>query len=335
MAEVTVIGGGLAGCEAAWQLAEAGFSVRLLEMKPVQYTPAHHYEGLAELVCSNSLKADRLNSAAGLLKAEMTRLGSLLMQCARKSAVAAGGALAVDRKQFSDLATEAIRNHPNITLETAVVTEIPDTPTVVATGPLTEGALAADIEKRCGTRLSFFDAAAPIVSFESLDKEKVFFAARYGRGDADYINCPMNKAEYEEFYQALIGAERAPLHDCDKDAFRVYEGCMPIEVLASRGMDTMRFGPLKPVGLTVVSFMPNSGSPDKSFAYGSANTSPSAIYRYSYSKRGISVILKAKTSPLLYLLSTGILYTGSSLPCSNKSNVISSLSEITEKSYPL
>ena len=250
MAEVTVIGGGLAGCEAAWQLAEAGFSVRLLEMKPVQYTPAHHYEGLAELVCSNSLKADRLNSAAGLLKAEMTRLGSLLMRCARKSAVAAGGALAVDRKQFSDLATEAIRNHPNITLETAVVTEIPDTPTVVATGPLTEGALAADIEKRCGTRLSFFDAAAPIVSFESLDKEKVFFAARYGRGDADYINCPMNKAEYEEFYQALIGAERAPLHDCDKDAFRVYEGCMPIEVLASRGMDTMRFGPLKPVGLT-------------------------------------------------------------------------------------
>ena len=250
MAEVTVIGGGLAGCEAAWQLAEAGFSVRLLEMKPVQYTPAHHYEGLAELVCSNSLKADRLNSAAGLLKAEMTRLGSLLMQCARKSAVAAGGALAVDRKQFSDLATEAIRNHPNITLETTVVTEIPDTPTVVATGPLTEGALAADIEKRCGTRLSFFDAAAPIVSFESLDKEKVFFAARYGRGDADYINCPMNKAEYEEFYQALIGAERAPLHDCDKDAFRVYEGCMPIEVLASRGMDTMRFGPLKPVGLT-------------------------------------------------------------------------------------
>lgn len=146
MAEVTVIGGGLAGCEAAWQLAEAGFSVRLLEMKPVQYTPAHHYEGLAELVCSNSLKADRLNSAAGLLKVEMTRLGSLLMQCARKSAVAAGGALAVDRKQFSDLATEAIRNHPKITLETAVVTEIPDTPTVVATGPLTEGALAADIE---------------------------------------------------------------------------------------------------------------------------------------------------------------------------------------------
>lgn len=249
MADVTVIGGGLAGCEAAWQLAEAGFSVQLLEMKPVQYTPAHHYEGLAELVCSNSLKADRINSAAGLLKAEMTRLGSLLMRCARKSAVAAGGALAVDRKQFSDLATEAIRNHPNITLETAVVDHIPDTPVVVATGPLTDGALAADIEKRCGTRLSFFDAAAPIVSFESLDPEKVFFAARYGRGDADYINCPMNKEEYENFYEALISAERAPLHDCDKDAFRVYEGCMPIEVLASRGKDTMRYGPLKPVGL--------------------------------------------------------------------------------------
>ena len=247
MAEVTVIGGGLAGCEAAWQLAEAGFSVRLLEMKPVQYTPAHHYEGLAELVCSNSLKADRLNSAAGLLKAEMTRLGSLLMQCARKSAVAAGGALAVDRKQFSDLATEAIRNHPNITLETAVVTEIPDTPTVVATGPLTEGALAADIEKRCGTRLSFFDAAAPIVSFESLDKEKVFFAARYGRGDADYINCPMTEEEYDAFWKELTTAQEAPVHGFEDKM--VFEGCMPVEVMARRGHDTLCYGPLKPRGL--------------------------------------------------------------------------------------
>lgn len=247
---VTVIGGGLAGCEAAWQLAQAGFSVRLLEMKPVQYTPAHHYAGLAELVCSNSLKAKRLNSAAGLLKAEMTRLGSLLMQCAQKAAVPAGGALAVDRKQFSDLATEAIRSHPNITLETTVAETLPDTPTVVATGPLTDGKLAEAIEQCCGTRLSFYDAAAPIVSFESLDPEKIFFAARYGRGDADYINCPMNQAEYDAFYEALIGAERATLHDCDKETFRVYEGCMPIEVLASRGKDTMRFGPLKPVGLT-------------------------------------------------------------------------------------
>ena len=247
---VTVIGGGLAGCEAAWQLAQAGFSVRLLEMKPQYYTPAHHYAGLAELVCSNSLKADRLNSAAGLLKAEMTRMGSLLMRCARQSAVAAGGALAVDREQFSDLVTQAIGAHVNITVETTMATEIPDTPTVVATGPLTAGPLAENIEKRCGTRLSFFDAAAPIVSFDSLDQEKIFFAARYGRGDADYINCPMNKAEYEAFYEALVHAQRAELHECDKEAFRVYEGCMPIEVLASRGPDTMRFGPLKPVGLT-------------------------------------------------------------------------------------
>ena len=247
MAEVTVIGGGLAGCEAAWQLAEAGFSVRLLEMKPVQYTPAHHYEGLAELVCSNSLKADRLNSAAGLLKAEMTRLGSLLMQCARKSAVAAGGALAVDRKQFSDLATEAIRNHPNITLETAVVTEIPDTPTVVATGPLTEGALAADIEKRCGTRLSFFDAAAPIVTRESLDMEHCFTASRYDKGTPDYINCPMTKEEYQAFWAELVKAEEAEVHGFEDSG--VFEGCMPVEVMARRGEDTLRFGPLKPRGL--------------------------------------------------------------------------------------
>ena len=223
MEKVTVIGGGLAGCEAAWQLAEAGFPVRLVEMKPVQYTPAHHYAGLAELVCSNSLKADRLNSAAGLLKAEMTKFGSLVMQCARKSAVAAGGALAVNRTQFSDLVTKAIRCHKNITLETAVAEKIPDTPAVIATGPLTEGKLAEAIEQRCGTRLSFFDAAAPIVSFDSLDPEKVFFAARYGRGDADYINCPMNREEYQAFYEALVTAERAELHECDKEAFRVYD----------------------------------------------------------------------------------------------------------------
>ncbi len=250
MADVTVIGGGLAGCEAAWQLAQAGFSVQLLEMKPMQFTPAHHSAGLAELVCSNSLKADRINSAAGLLKAEMARLGSLLIPCARKSAVAAGGALAVDRQQFSDLVTQAIRSHPNITIETAVAQEIPDTPTVVASGPLTAGRLADAIAARCGKPLSFYDAAAPIVDFASLDLDKAFFAARYGRGDADYINCPMNQAEYERFYEALVTAERAPLHDCDQAAFRVYEGCMPIEVLASRGPDTMRFGPLKPVGLT-------------------------------------------------------------------------------------
>ncbi len=250
MAEATVIGGGLAGCEAAWQLAQAGHRVRLLEMKPQQYSPAHHYCGLAELVCSNSLKASRINSAAGLLKAEMEQLGSLLVPIAKRCAVPAGGALAVDRTRFSDQVTQAIRQHPNITLLTEEVTQIPDTPTVVATGPLTAGALAAEIERRCGKPLHFFDAAAPVVDFASLDSNKVFFAARYGRGDADYINCPMNREEYEAFYEALVTAERAPLHECDQDAFRVYEGCMPIEVLASRGPDTMRFGPLKPVGLT-------------------------------------------------------------------------------------
>lgn len=250
MEKVTVIGGGLAGCEAAWQLAESGFSVELVEMKPQQYTPAHHYKGLAELVCSNSLKAARINSAAGLLKEEMRRMGSLLMKCAEQSAVAAGGALAVDRTKFSDLATEAIHNHPNITVTETVAETIPDGPVVVATGPLTQGKMAEEIERICGTRLSFFDAAAPIVSFESLNQDRVFFAARYGRGDADYINCPMNQEEYNAFYEALVSAERAPLHECDKEVFRVYEGCMPIEVLASRGADTMRFGPLKPVGLT-------------------------------------------------------------------------------------
>lgn len=248
--QVTVIGGGLAGCEAAWQLAQNGIAVTLYEQKPMHYSPAHHRNGLAELVCSNSLKADRLASAAGLLKAEMERLGSLLIPCARKTAVAAGGALAVDRDAFSDLVTERIRSHPLIQLKTETVSHIPDGKVIVATGPLTDGTLAEEIEQLCGTRLRFFDAAAPIVKYESLDTEKVFFAARYGRGTADYINCPMNQAEYEAFYEALISAERAELHDCDKQFFRVYEGCMPIEILASRGKDTMRFGPLKPVGLT-------------------------------------------------------------------------------------
>ena len=248
--QAIVIGGGLAGCEAAWQLAQNGIAVTLYEQKPVHYSPAHHRNGLAELVCSNSLKADRLASAAGLLKAEMERMGSLLIPCARKTSVPAGGALAVDRDAFSDLVTEQIRSHPLITLETATIDEIPAGNVVVATGPLTEGKLAEQIEQLCGTRLRFFDAAAPIVKYESLDAEKVFFAARYGRGTADYINCPMNQEEYEAFYEALVNAERAELHDCDKNFFRVYEGCMPIEILASRGKDTMRFGPLKPVGLT-------------------------------------------------------------------------------------
>ncbi len=247
---ISVIGGGLAGCEAAWQLAEAGFPVTIYEMKPVKFTPAHHYKGLAELVCSNSLKADRLASAAGLLKAEMERMGSLLIPCARKVSVPAGGALAVDRELFSDMVTEKIKSHPLISISSEEVSKLPESPAIIASGPLTAAGLAKSIEEKCGQRLSFFDAAAPIVTYDSLDKDITFFASRYGRGDADYINCPMNKEEYLEFYNALINAERAELSEFDKEIFRVYEGCMPIEVLASRGEDTMRFGPLKPVGLT-------------------------------------------------------------------------------------
>lgn len=247
---ISVIGGGLAGCEAAWQLAEAGFPVTIYEMKPVKFTPAHHYKGLAELVCSNSLKADRLASAAGLLKAEMERMGSLLIPCARKVSVPAGGALAVDRELFSDMVTEKIKSHPLISISSEEVSRLPESPAIIASGPLTAAGLAKSIEEKCGQRLSFFDAAAPIVTYDSLDKDITFFASRYGRGDADYINCPMNKEEYLDFYNALINAERAELSEFDKEIFRVYECCMPIEVLASRGEDTMRFGPLKPVGLT-------------------------------------------------------------------------------------
>lgn len=245
-----VIGAGLAGCEAAWQLANSGIEVTLYEMKPKKYTPAHHYSGFAELVCSNSLKASRLESAAGLLKAEMEILGSVTVSSAKENAVEAGGALAVDREKFSDSVTAKIKNHPLIKIVEEELTEIPDGNVIIATGPLTSDALAESISKICGNGLSFFDAAAPIVTYESLDKQLVFFASRYGRGDADYINCPMNKEEYTEFYNALITAESAELKEFDKENFRVYEGCMPIEVLAKRGEDTMRFGPLKPVGLT-------------------------------------------------------------------------------------
>lgn len=247
--QVVVVGGGLAGCEAAWQLANAGIPVLLYEMKPHRYSPAHHHEGLAELVCSNSLKASRLGSAGGLLKTEMEMQGSLLVRCAKVCAVAAGGALAVDREQFSALVTKEITEHPLITVERKELTELPQKNAVIATGPLTSDALAAQIEKLCGARLSFFDAAAPVVAADSLDRELVFAQSRYDRGDADYLNCPMNREEYEAFWEALVHAERAPLHEHDKAAFRVYEGCMPVEVLASRGMDTLRFGPLKPVGL--------------------------------------------------------------------------------------
>ncbi len=247
---VTVIGAGLAGVEAAWQIANAGYGVRLHEMKPVKFSPAHKSAGFAELICSNSLKAARIDSAAGLLKEEMRRLGSLLTTCAEASRVPAGGALAVDRDLFSEMATEKIRSHPNVEVITGEVTEIPETGvTVIASGPLTSDALAEKITALCGGALSFFDAAAPIVTRESLDMEHCFTASRYDKGDDDYINCPMNKEEYEAFYEALVTAERAPIHDFDVMNPKVYEGCMPIEVMAQRGHDTIRFGPLKPVGL--------------------------------------------------------------------------------------
>lgn len=249
---IRVIGAGLAGCEAAWQIAQAGEQVLLYEMKPQKYTPAHQNPNFAELICSNSLKADRVESAAGLLKEEMRRMGSLLMECADQCRVPAGGALAVDRDRFAAMVTERIRNHPNITVVEGEVTEIPeDGITVIASGPLTSDKLAEKIFALCGGSLSFFDAAAPIVTYESLNMERCFPASRYGKGDGDdYINCPMNKEEYEAFYEALVSAERAPIHDFDVQNPKVYEGCMPIEVLAQRGHDTMRFGPMKPVGLT-------------------------------------------------------------------------------------
>ena len=249
MMAVKVIGAGLAGCEAAWQIANAGISVDLYEMKPQKYSPAHHYNGMAELVCSNSLKAARLDSAAGLLKAEMERLGSLIVPCAKQTQVEAGGALAVDREKFSDLVTNKIKRHTLINVISQEVDSVPEKNAIIATGPLTAGNLAISINEKCGDYLSFFDAAAPIVTYDSLDKDEIFFASRYGRGDADYINCAMNKEEYELFYNELINAQSAPLKEFDKESFKVYEGCMPVEVLAKRGEDTMRFGPLKPVGL--------------------------------------------------------------------------------------
>lgn len=250
--QVKVIGAGLAGVEAAWTLAENGAEVLLYEMKPLQFSPAHKYQGYAELICSNSLKAKRIGSAAGLMKEEMRRLGSLCMEAALETAVPAGGALAVDREKFSDYITQKIQSHKNITVINERIDKIPeDGYVIIASGPLTEEHLAQEIGKLCGEQyLSFFDAAAPIVTFESIDKDKVFFAARYGRGDDDYINCPMNKEEYEAFYEALVNAEAVELHTFEKNEFKVYEGCMPVEVMAKRGADTLRYGPLKPVGLT-------------------------------------------------------------------------------------
>lgn len=249
---INVIGAGLAGCEAAMQIASRKINVRLFDMKPQKKTPAHHSNLFGELVCSNSLKAARVESAAGLLKEEMRHLNSFLMKCADKCRVPAGGALAVDREIFSQLITDGILNNPYIEVINKEITEIPDDAiSIVATGPLTSDLLAASIQNRFGDSLSFFDAAAPIVSAGSIDMEYAFCASRYGKGDSDdYINCPMNKDEYDIFYENLINAERAPLHDFDVNNPKVYEGCMPVEIMAQRGKDTLRFGPMKPVGLT-------------------------------------------------------------------------------------
>lgn len=253
MKRISVIGAGLAGCEAAKAIARKGIKVDLYEMKPLKKSPAHKSDLFAELVCSNSLKCSRIDSAAGLLKEEARRLDSVCMKAAKQSSVAAGGALAVDRDIFSSFITESILKDENITVKHEIAEKIPeDEITVIATGPLTDGTLAENIETLCQENsLSFFDAAAPIVTASSIDMSKAFFASRYDRdesGQGDYINCPMNKEEYERFYTELINAESAPLKNFDKP-FKVYEGCMPVEVLAKRGQDSIRFGPLKPVGL--------------------------------------------------------------------------------------
>ena len=248
---VNVVGAGLAGCEAAYQISKRGIRVRLFEMKPKKMTPAHKSENFCELICSNSLKANRIESAAGLLKEEMRRMDSLLLRCADRNAVPAGGALAVNRELFSKDVTDYIKNDPNIEIIEEELTDIPlDAPAVIATGPLTSDALAEKIRERFGEGLHFFDAAAPIVTADSVDMDNAFFASRYDKGeDNAYINCPMNKEQYEAFHFELVNAERAERHDVDVQNPKVYEGCMPVEILAQRGLDTLRFGPMKPVGL--------------------------------------------------------------------------------------
>jgi len=248
---VNIIGAGLAGCEAAWQIANRGIKVKLFEMKPKKFSPAHTSENFAELVCSNSLRADGLYNAVGLLKEEMRLFGSIIMEAADATKVPAGGALAVDRETFSKYITDKIKTHPNITIVNDEVLDIPtDFATIIAAGPLASDGLAESITKLTGQQhLHFFDAAAPIVTKESVDFSRAFFGARYGKGDDDYINCPMTRNEYLEFYQHLITAELAKLNE-NVDNPNVFEGCMPVEVMAKRGEDTLRFGPLKPVGLT-------------------------------------------------------------------------------------
>ena len=248
--EVKVIGAGLAGCEAAWQLANRNIDVRLYEMKPKKMTPAHHSPDFAELVCSNSLRGDRLENAVGLLKEELRRLDSLILSCAEATRVEAGGCLAVDRGGFSQMVTEKIRSHPRITVVEEEVTQVPEGPVIIATGPLTSDALSRAIGGYFGETgyLHFFDAAAPLVTAESIDMELAWWQSRYDRGTPDYVNCAMNKEEYEAFWQALTTAQEAEVHGFEDK--NVFEGCMPVEVMARRGIDTLRYGPLKPVGLT-------------------------------------------------------------------------------------
>ena len=248
--EVKVIGAGLAGCEAAWQLANRDIDVRLYEMKPKKMTPAHHSPDFAELVCSNSLRGDRLENAVGLLKEELRRLDSLILSCAEATRVEAGGCLAVDRRGFSQMVTEKIRSHPRITVVEEEVTQVPEGPVIIATGPLTSDALSQAIGEYFGETgyLHFFDAAAPLVTAESIDMELAWWQSRYDRGTPDYVNCAMNKEEYEAFWQALTTAQEAEVHGFEDK--NVFEGCMPVEVMARRGIDTLRYGPLKPVGLT-------------------------------------------------------------------------------------
>ena len=249
MMNVTVIGAGLAGCEAAWQLAQRGIHVTLREMKPEKMSPAHHSTGFAELVCSNSLRSDQLENAVGLLKEELRRCGSLILRCADATRVEAGGALAVDREGFSGAVTDAIRSHPNITVVEGEVTGIPEGEVIVASGPLTSDALSAEIATLFSDNsyLNFFDAAAPIVTFESVDMDHAWFASRYDRGTADYINCAMSREEYLAFWKELCAAQEAEVHGFEEK--NVFEGCMPVEVMARRGEQTLCFGPLKPKGL--------------------------------------------------------------------------------------
>ena len=247
--EVKVIGAGLAGCEAAWQLAKRGIPVKLYEMKPQKMSPAHHSSDFAELVCSNSLRGDRLENAVGLLKEELRRCGSLIMACAEATRVEAGGCLAVDRKGFSQLVTEKIRQEPLITVVSQEVTQVPEGPVIIATGPLTSDALSKAIGEYFGTEyLHFFDAAAPLVTAESVDMDLAWWQSRYDRGTPDYINCAMDRQQYEAFIRELTTAQEAEVHGFEDK--RVFEGCMPVEVMARRGLDTLRYGPMKPVGLT-------------------------------------------------------------------------------------